>query len=505
MRYFLILLCAAALAGCSWSTTAVRSQVVSYDDAIEDTTNKLLVLNILRARDKAPQHFDEIPSIHESIQASASLGSSIPFGPLNKSTQRDGLTTGFGLQVAPSFELDHLDTKDFVTGLASPIDPKFVKFWLDRGLDRRLVLLLFFSAVDIVDAGQHISIRIRNSPREALEVLEAIASGAHDDFSQRCEHQSDFQHYLRFINTLTTFFANTYTERRELAEGVRLGPGSTEGQDNAAPIKDLTTLAGLDPTKYQWVREGNKNTFTIYALETEQTALCDAGYQPSSQTGAPAPENTRQNPCNTSVYTVPAEEDVKIYPTIAFEPLAGSAESRSKFCELFDEVVAAKEPAAGKQASPANADAGKRGFRLEIRSVGEIIQFLGDLLEYQDKLASLQRTRTPGIGWLNNPLTLGYCLSSMTQGCSDVFFNLPRDACNSRFSLVYRHQRYFVPNYDLPVGESCANTRGAMAGGTGPGPIKDHTLEILSVVHQLIDLQKSAKDIRETPYIQVLP
>jgi hypothetical protein len=34
---------------------------------------------------------------------------------------------------------------------------------------------------------------------------------------------------------------------------------------------------------------------------------------------------------------------------------------------------------------------------------------------------------------------------------------------------------------------------------------RDHTLEVLSIVHQMVDLQKSAKDIRETPYVQVLP
>ena len=34
---------------------------------------------------------------------------------------------------------------------------------------------------------------------------------------------------------------------------------------------------------------------------------------------------------------------------------------------------------------------------------------------------------------------------------------------------------------------------------------KDHTLEVLSVVHQLVDLHKSASDIRATPYVQVLP
>lgn len=34
---------------------------------------------------------------------------------------------------------------------------------------------------------------------------------------------------------------------------------------------------------------------------------------------------------------------------------------------------------------------------------------------------------------------------------------------------------------------------------------KDHTLEVLAVVHQLVDLDESAGDLRLTPSVQVLP
>jgi hypothetical protein len=34
---------------------------------------------------------------------------------------------------------------------------------------------------------------------------------------------------------------------------------------------------------------------------------------------------------------------------------------------------------------------------------------------------------------------------------------------------------------------------------------RDHTLEILGVLHQLVGLNKSATDIRSTPAVQLLP
>src|SRR5580700_4838403 len=125
MRLAIMLTLAMSLCGCMASNTVVRSQAMSFDDIIEDTTDKLLVLNILRAKDKAPLHFDEIPSIHESITGTASVQAVWPFGPLNKSVARNTLTAGSGIQLAPSFELDNLATKDFVTGMSTPIDPKF--------------------------------------------------------------------------------------------------------------------------------------------------------------------------------------------------------------------------------------------------------------------------------------------------------------------------------------------------------------------------------------------
>src|SRR6202034_4654956 len=119
MRALLILVIGMSLSGCWVPTASVRSQAVSYDDAIEDTTNKFLVLNILRAKDKAPLHFDEIPSLHESITGIASVQGVWPFGPLNKGTVRNTLTAGMGIQLAPSFEVDNLATKDFVTGMST--------------------------------------------------------------------------------------------------------------------------------------------------------------------------------------------------------------------------------------------------------------------------------------------------------------------------------------------------------------------------------------------------
>src|SRR5688500_5172285 len=138
-RIFAVCVCA-LLAGCGISSQIIKIDALSFNDAIEDTTNKLLVLNVLRARDKAPLHFADIPVIRESMQQNVSVGFVDLIGGLLGTTTRNTRSATIGGQLSPSFEVTQLHSKDFNTGMTTPIDPKIVKYWLDRGLDRRIVL-----------------------------------------------------------------------------------------------------------------------------------------------------------------------------------------------------------------------------------------------------------------------------------------------------------------------------------------------------------------------------
>jgi hypothetical protein len=84
-----------------------------------------------------------------------------------------------------------------------------------------------------------------------------------------------------------------------------------------------------------------------------------------------------------------------------------------------------------------------------------------------------------------------------------VFLRLDGDACNARFRLSYRDREYAVSNFNQTVARNPACRADA---GRGSDPLaKDHTLEILAVLHQLVGINQSAADIRPTPFVQVLP
>lgn len=470
-------LAAAALCGCgTMNATVIRGDALAFHDALEDATNKLLVLNVLRARDKAPLHFADIPSIRQSMTQSANL--SAPGLLNNVAAVRELASASAGFQVSPSFEVSHLNSREFHTGIASPIDARIVKYWLDRGLDRRIVLLLFFSSMEIVEtrAGGTAAIRIMNSPRDALEAVRVRRNWAAAD-AGRCDTQSDFERYLKLINTLRTFSANTYRERRPLG-----APFSLESEKDP---KGLLAFASVDPAKVQLAFDRGTGKYSLYALAPEQkVAFCASAGEGLATVTTGADPAAGRDACVASVVDAPQEDSRQ--SRVAEAPVAFPGEhlraQASRYCSIFNRFAGIEPPDASARLQ----------LRLHIRSVGEIFQFLGDLLYYQEELrrlyaASAEKPR------LNTPVTFGYCPSDPSPGCADVFLRLDPPECNARFSLDYRGSPYRVGNY------------GAGAPGCDAGPGFDHTLEILAILHQLVGLNRSAAELRQTPAVQVVP
>jgi hypothetical protein len=490
------------LSGCL--APIIKSDALDFGGVIEDTTNKLLVMNVLRARDKAPLHFADIPQMRESIQQSVTFSWLNLFGTSRApSSVRDAMTAGAGFQRTPSFDLNHLHSKEFITGITSPIDPKIVKYWLDRGLDRRIVLLLFFSAVEIIETqsakGPVNTIRVANSPREAVDVIKrrtAVFRGADE---LRCDTQSDFERYLKLLNTLRTFFAHTYRERRLLARGVTAGM--------ADDSKNLQAFAALDQSKVQLVYDRERGTYSLYALSTDQkVAFCFYDDADPTTPAAPQFEVIESGPgtagdkrnCFQSVVDAGTEDSVirAIIPSPIFFPGAAFVKDASRYCGIYNRFT-------GTGPSPATKPGGypRLELRLYIRSVGEIFQFLGDLLHYQDEVRKFVEDNRLAQHKLNSPVTFGFCGDIPEPGCDDIFLRVDGDPCNARFSLTYREREYYVGNFNPPAdlqphGPNCR---------PDPTARRDHTLEILAVLHQLVGLHKSATDIRSTPSVNVLP
>lgn len=580
MRKIFALLAVTVLSGCGVWSPVVRSDLVDYDDVIADTSNKFLLTNILEAREDAPLHFAAVSYVRGSLTATASLQSAVPFGggvlrdPGNSMKTADAFLTGsitpnISVQSAPSFEVDPYEAKDFVTGISTPIDPKFIKYWVDRGLDKRIILFMFFSSAEIVDTEYHpcnipaarealgriaqslhrpqqcatsksqdtpgvfangAAIVIRNNPRDAADMISHCtpSDGEHD-----CHSITEFELYMKLIDSLASqATANAYTQRTLIAHDV------------SGELKDV---GAIDPAKYQ-VEALAGGKYDLYSVPASPSyAFCidgkfDAlsGWRVSpSDTDMPllsagkravkvknkhgkvgkntrvlhyqkfASSGPRKDICSDSVINVsPLQPPPKLPGAQAFltpdivsrslhylkQPCRQQKSDKEEdtggfvlpsdiagrpYCKVLLEFLRTRYTAAPDDR-----------FRLILtpRSVAEMIRFLGDLAYYQQNVSQSKGR--------NSPVTLGYdptCDhkgSGPTTGDRCLFedggalFNLHVGTDAGRIGVRYRDgQQYSV---------------------SGQSP-RDHSLEAMSIILQLLNLNKSATDIHVTPTVQVVP
>ncbi len=143
-----VIICA-GLAACSFNER-IADHAIDYNKTVEEAHNSLLLLNILRAKDRGPMHFTAISQVRGklTLKSTGSLGLKIPFGepsnvfPLTPSIELSQTSS-------PSFDIAILDTKQFMSGILSPIKKSLFAFYWHQGWPQEVLLYLFIHKVDI--------------------------------------------------------------------------------------------------------------------------------------------------------------------------------------------------------------------------------------------------------------------------------------------------------------------------------------------------------------------
>lgn len=143
------LLCA-ALAACSFDER-IADHAVKYNKTVEEANNSLLLLNILRARDRRPMHFTAISQVRGSLtqSSSGSIGLTIPFGGDASNTFPLTPSLSLSQSTSPSFDVAVLDKQEFIRGILSPIEISIFKFYLDQRWPPEILLHLFVHKVTV--------------------------------------------------------------------------------------------------------------------------------------------------------------------------------------------------------------------------------------------------------------------------------------------------------------------------------------------------------------------
>ncbi len=134
---------------CSTACTMTRpiaKGATQHNKAIHDSTNRTLLLNILRAADREPKTFTSVSGI--TGKGSASPGPSFSIGL--SSDASDKLSLPFPLNGPTSaFSVKVHDSKEFAQGLFDPVSTEQLLHFWNQGWSRTMLLLLAVSSVEV--------------------------------------------------------------------------------------------------------------------------------------------------------------------------------------------------------------------------------------------------------------------------------------------------------------------------------------------------------------------
>lgn len=172
---------AAALAAAGCVTSAQISQrTVNYNVAVENARNEMLLLNVLRARERRAMVFTGLTRISGSLRKEAQIGVAGTVG--QNMPNNVAVAPSFSVSDAPSFDIAVLDSQEFTRGIMTPITFELIEYFWDQGYPREILLYLGVERVE-VDCGGESPLALQNDPSERSfaafrSVVEGLADGA---------------------------------------------------------------------------------------------------------------------------------------------------------------------------------------------------------------------------------------------------------------------------------------------------------------------------------------
>jgi hypothetical protein len=435
------------LTACSLSPR-MEADVLAYHETADVTANRIILLNVLRAKDDAPLHFAELSLMHGALSEAGAALLTQPIGEIPHSTSlpRASLAPSAAVSDQVTFDLGTLDTQTFSQGVTSPISPKMLKYFLDSGVDHRLVLLLLLSSARLPGGDEAIanyprSERVVCYPKNRPNPGELPASyqihGTEIPDAQCPGKEREFFAFLRILNGLPRVFAVSHKPF------VPVGPPFRPESANF-----LHDLLSMDHTKQALTRLPNGLLQLSVQSADDQIVLCQDKLTPTTAGGPSSPGSA-------------ADAGLKALPDDPCNPRSAPESGLT-----ISAKGSYKEPLPD----------------FTLRSALGIFSFLGQVLGGEERRS--ERAGTDICITLDDRGSRHDCASGQ------VLFHLTHDRGRARFGVEYGGDFWGVPD-----AKPCINFTEAC----------DHTLETLSMVSLLLNLNKSARDIPSTPAVQLVP
>lgn len=150
-RYTLLLILSAQISGCA-IVDQYGSRATSYNSQATEFKSSVILLNIMRAAYREPLQFTDLSTIVGSASVNTSLQGQLPIrigGPPPTAPQFLNLTPNVQFSGGPTFTTNNLNTQEFYQGIQTSIPAQTVANYLRAGGDPNLILPLVISSIEL--------------------------------------------------------------------------------------------------------------------------------------------------------------------------------------------------------------------------------------------------------------------------------------------------------------------------------------------------------------------
>jgi hypothetical protein len=165
-RMGLVVVATSALALCACSmATSIQRDALDYNAGVANYNDQMLIYTILRARDEAPINLLALSTINGAVSMQGSLAATTGYKTVAGTNFAASVTPGIQASSSPTWSMASLNTQGFTLGIIQPISPVYVVSKWSTGLDREFLLRLFIKSINLKEANRyHEYLNDPNSP-----------------------------------------------------------------------------------------------------------------------------------------------------------------------------------------------------------------------------------------------------------------------------------------------------------------------------------------------------
>jgi hypothetical protein len=247
------------------SSSHLAATATSYNLAIAQAENEMLLLNAIRAMNHAPMFITDASKVTGTVKLELSLGPAIPWDASAANGNDFMAAPNVDYSTSPAMDVNLLNSKDFMTGFLAPIPVGFFAYYWDREWPAEFMLYLLVLKVDVYE---------REKGRTDRYSLQCTLHNHPDASDPELEELKGFTSWMQ--NRLANRRPVLHTEAATLSKIGPLWPPPPPLPDGLAPkdvqfhLDQLATVAGAAPlsltpdkddsSKFQLKRDATRYT-----------------------------------------------------------------------------------------------------------------------------------------------------------------------------------------------------------------------------------------------------